>query len=119
MTIGEAEGLFFFNGLLDEISIYNRALADTEVAQLAYSAIPDLSPVLVAGGATLDLNGNTEMIGPLSGAGNVALGTGTLKVNLVFDGDDNAREAVAVRLERSSKLERITLQIELELRGKG
>lgn len=31
LTIGEAEGLFFMNGLLDEVAIYNRALADAEL----------------------------------------------------------------------------------------
>lgn len=31
LTIGEAEGLFYMNGLLDEVTIYNRALADAEV----------------------------------------------------------------------------------------
>jgi len=37
LMIGEAEGNYFFNGLLDEISIYNRALAASEIAAI-YSA---------------------------------------------------------------------------------
>src|SRR5206468_1241333 len=31
LTIGEAEGLFHMNGLLDEVTIYNRGLADAEL----------------------------------------------------------------------------------------
>jgi len=31
LTIGEAEGLFHMNGLLDEVTIYNRGLDDTEL----------------------------------------------------------------------------------------
>ena len=34
LTIGNAEGGFYFNGLLDEISIYNRALASNEIAAI-------------------------------------------------------------------------------------
>ena len=36
--------------------------------------------VVVSGGATLDLNDNSQQIGALSGAGNVTLGSGTLTV---------------------------------------
>jgi concanavalin A-like lectin/glucanase superfamily protein/lamin tail-like protein/CotH protein/Ig-like domain-containing protein len=34
LTIGVAEGIFHFNGVLDEISIYNRALSSVEVASI-------------------------------------------------------------------------------------
>jgi concanavalin A-like lectin/glucanase superfamily protein/immunoglobulin I-set domain protein len=37
LTIGMAEGQFYFNGMLDEVSIYNRALSSNEVATI-YSA---------------------------------------------------------------------------------
>jgi hypothetical protein len=35
LTIGQAEGRGFFNGLIDEVKIYNRALTATEVSTLA------------------------------------------------------------------------------------
>ncbi len=44
----------------------------------AANKITDTSAVTVAGGATLDLNGFSETIGSLAGAGNVTLGAGTL-----------------------------------------
>lgn len=34
LTIGETEGSFFFNGLLDEIGIYNRALTAVEIQSI-------------------------------------------------------------------------------------
>ncbi len=34
LTIGQAEGQGYFNGLLDEVSIYNRALAPNEIASI-------------------------------------------------------------------------------------
>ena len=37
--------------------------------------IPDTSLVNIVGGAILDLNGNKETVGPLTGSGNVTLGT--------------------------------------------
>src|SRR2546427_124746 len=35
LTIGNAEGTFHFNGLEDEISIYNRALSAAEIQSIA------------------------------------------------------------------------------------
>nr|HPM81869.1 autotransporter-associated beta strand repeat-containing protein [Candidatus Anammoximicrobium sp.] len=44
--------------------------------------LPDTSPVSIASGATLDLTGNSETIGPLSGSGGtVSLDAGTVTVN--------------------------------------
>ena len=37
LTLGQAEGNFYFNGLLDEVSIYNRALSPLEI-QSVYAA---------------------------------------------------------------------------------
>jgi CSLREA domain-containing protein len=45
---------------------------------IAPDAIPSTSAVMVASGATLDLNSFNDAIGSLSGAGAVILGTGTL-----------------------------------------
>ena len=52
--------------------------------------IPNTSRVTVVGGATLDLNGNVETVGPLAGAGSVTLGTsvlGRLTVNSTTGND--------------------------------
>ncbi len=47
LTIGWAEGPAFFNGELDDIRIYNRALSDSEVLQLyKYESVPTLPPYL-------------------------------------------------------------------------
>ena len=52
--------------------------AIASVAGVSSNQIPDTSAVTVALNATLDLAGNQETIGPLSGAGNVTLGSSTL-----------------------------------------
>jgi RHS repeat-associated protein/uncharacterized delta-60 repeat protein len=44
----------------------------------ANEAMPDLSPVNVAAGATFDLNGFNDTVGAISGSGSIALGAGTL-----------------------------------------
>ncbi|MBT3374776.1 MAG: hypothetical protein HN406_04215, partial [Lentisphaerae bacterium] len=44
----------------------------------ADNALSDSTAVTVAGGATLDLDGNSDTVASLAGAGDVALGTGTL-----------------------------------------
>jgi RHS repeat-associated protein len=49
------------------------------------NCIPDSGPCEVLAGATLDLNGYNETIGPLDGDGSVALGTGSLTVNSTSD----------------------------------
>lgn len=50
------------------------------------SALSDASAVSVSAGATLDLNGTSETIGGLSGAGNVTLGAGTLTIDQTGSG---------------------------------
>jgi fibronectin-binding autotransporter adhesin len=47
------------------------------------NVLADTSPVSIAAGAMLDLSDSNETIGPLSGAGDVWLGAGTLTVNAV------------------------------------
>jgi filamentous hemagglutinin family protein len=44
----------------------------------SFDVIPDTSAVTIAAGATFDLNGNSETIGSLSGAGDVTTGGGFL-----------------------------------------
>jgi fibronectin-binding autotransporter adhesin len=79
-----------FNGLMDDVYVFNRALSADE-AGLFYSVssgtvasvdyLPDASAVAVAAGATLNVNGLAETIGPLSGQGAVTLGGGALTIN--------------------------------------
>ena len=84
MNIGEDYAGEYMHGGIDDVYIYPTALSTTQVSSLYAStfvtgtinAIPDLSPVTVAAGATLDLNGSNETIGSLAGAGSVLLGTG-------------------------------------------
>jgi fibronectin-binding autotransporter adhesin len=73
---------------LDDIYVYNnQALTATQVQQLYNSeftaSLPTGTPVqLTASGATLDINGNTQSIGSLTGVAgtSVLLGTGSLSV---------------------------------------
>jgi len=75
---------------IDDVYLYQRALSADEVLALytatggsATNVLADTSPVNLAAGATLDLAGNLETIGALSGAvgSSVMLGGGTLTVN--------------------------------------
>src|SRR5262249_11699351 len=50
----------------------------TPATAINTNVIPDTSAVTVAAGATLDLVGNNETIGSLTGTGAVTLGVGTL-----------------------------------------
>ncbi|HUO10842.1 MAG TPA: LamG-like jellyroll fold domain-containing protein [Phycisphaerae bacterium] len=84
------DGTVNFNGLLDEVAIYNQALNASQI-QLLYSAnspnpapaasvLPAATPLSIASGATLNLNGNNQTIASLAGPSGaaVALGNGTL-----------------------------------------
>lgn len=65
LTIGEAEGIGFMNGLLDEVTIYNRALTGAEIAAISVAgsagkcktASPDhitikpVNPMVTTGGS--------------------------------------------------------------------
>ena len=78
--------------VLNSITIFTTSAVGQQLAVFAVSGIvlsvpstdilPDTSRVSIASGATLDLAGNDETIGPLSGAGGtVSLGVGTVTVN--------------------------------------
>ncbi|MCL4207729.1 MAG: autotransporter-associated beta strand repeat-containing protein, partial [Pirellulaceae bacterium] len=86
LLIGDTTGGEKMNGMIDDVVVYHRALTAAEVGTLYASAapsgpvdyLPNGSAVTVASGATLNLNGQSESIGSLAGAGTVALGSGTL-----------------------------------------
>jgi len=64
-------------------SQWNNAILALYPATSGYAGgIPSNSPTTVASDATLDLNGNSTTVGPLSGSGQITLGsTGSLTVN--------------------------------------
>lgn len=81
------DGATNFNGLLDNVQVYNQALTPAQVTALyqgqSISPLPSTTNLTIANGATLDLNGLTQQIGSLSGVAGatVALGSGRLIVN--------------------------------------
>ena len=67
-----SDGTVNFNGLLDNVQIYNQPLSASQAALLyqgsqVFGSLPTTTNVTIAGGATLDLNGATQQIGSLSG----------------------------------------------------
>ncbi len=76
MKIGNAHGVEYMNGAIDEVWLFNRILSPNEITSLYINnSIPSPSNVLpdntavniTAGGATLDLNNFQETIGSLGG----------------------------------------------------
>ena len=59
-TIGSASGIRFFNGSVDEVRIYNRALSSSEVAQL-YSFEADIPVIMTQPQGEIVSQGNTVM----------------------------------------------------------
>jgi autotransporter-associated beta strand protein len=83
-----SDGTVNFNGLLDNVQIYNQPLTASQVSSLyqgsqSFSSLPTATNVTIASGATLDINGVTQQIGSLSGVlgSTVALGSGKLIVS--------------------------------------
>ncbi len=72
LTIGQAESLGFMNGLLDEVTVYNRALTETEL-QSIFSA--------GAAGKCKTATSTTRSISPSTGGD-----TGQVSVNIVGSG---------------------------------
>ena len=52
LTIGQAEGQFFFNGLIDEIGIYDRALSTAEIQSIFNDNVPPPSTPIIFGSIT-------------------------------------------------------------------
>ena len=59
LTIGSAEGALFFGGQLDEVSIYNRALADTEVAAIVTAGAEGKDKTVYAASNTVWANASS------------------------------------------------------------
>src|SRR5439155_26669737 len=72
-----AEGGNFFDGIVDEVLVYNRALSASEVAALAPRLPPSIGPILSYNMETLTADGKMK---DLSGHGNDGTITGTTDV---------------------------------------
>ena len=88
-----SDGTVDFNGMMDEIQIYSQALSPSQILSLyttdspnpapASSVLPSTTPVTLAGGTTLNVNGINQTIGSLTGSigSLVQLGSGQLTVS--------------------------------------
>ena len=91
-TSGGATGL---KGALDDVMVFDRALSDTEVAQLYSGSAVRPASVRVASAGLLDLQGSSNTVSQMSGSGQVINGTLAVKERLdVGDADQQSPGAV-------------------------
>ena len=102
MAIGDpVQGLN--GGLIDEFYMFNRALSQSEVQSLynnnslSAPVLPAASPVSVASGATLDLNGFSSTIAGLNGSGTVDSSGPTAVATLMVSNSTDAAFGGAVQ----------------------
>jgi len=114
-TATGADSQIGFNGLIDEVYMFNRALSQGEIQNLMNNTInfagnlPPVSVVSVAAGATLDLAGSAQTVAALSGAGVVTNSAATVAAltinnfsNTTFSGQINdAASGNAISLIKS------------------
>ena len=107
----------FMTGWVDDVMFANRAYTDSEIATLLsegfhYPVLPQTTPVQIASGAKLDLNGVSQVIGALAddgtGGGTVTNSAGSTPVTLTINltsgssafsgviGDGGAASAIAL-----------------------
>jgi autotransporter-associated beta strand protein len=98
-TADGGDGVADMNGLIDEVSIYNRALSQTEARSLT-NALPALTPgsfggqlpfitaLSVSSGAAFDLGGNSQTVASLADGfgGGVITNSGAAPVTLTLGG---------------------------------
>jgi autotransporter-associated beta strand protein len=93
----------WFQGLIDEMAIYNRALSPAEIRSVMRretAVLPTNTTLSVASGAKVDLNGAEQRVAALAGAGEIGLGAGVLTVaggTCRFDGCLSGQGDLAVR----------------------
>lgn len=92
----------YFNGRLDDVAIYRRALSATEIATLYTVSNPFAKRVRAAAGATLDLAGATQEVAEVTGEGFV--GNGTAVVTGTLNPGDSAESAAGALLTASDHL---------------
>jgi len=92
------DGTVAFNGQMDELYMFNRALSQVEVRSLTNSLsaltvgnfggqLPSATPLYLASGATFDLGGNSQTVGLLadySGGGGTITNSGIATTTLTF-----------------------------------
>ena len=99
-----ADSQIGFGGLIDDVSIFGRALSQSEVTNLmngatvASPALPAGNDLTVASGATLVLNGSAQTVGTLAGgnSGAIQLGTGSTPTALTFGKNSNSTFAASI-----------------------
>ncbi|MBW8863951.1 MAG: autotransporter-associated beta strand repeat-containing protein, partial [Verrucomicrobia bacterium] len=109
-TPDTSDGGISFSGLIDEVYVFNRALSQTEVANLMANQkvdppdvvtgqLPIVSPVSLASGATLDLTGISQTIASLSdvsgSGGLVTNSVGTVTLTLSSGGTNTFSGPIA------------------------
>jgi WD40 repeat protein/serine/threonine protein kinase len=62
LTIGQAEGGYFFSGLIDEVAIYDRALSPAEVKSRWSALAPATIPLAEKVGEVRQFNGHSGMV---------------------------------------------------------
>ena len=84
---GAGDGAVNFNGLLDDVQFYSRALSAEQITALynglTLGPLPGTTTLQIDAGATLDVNGVVQQVGALNGvAGSaITLGNGRLIIN--------------------------------------
>ncbi len=76
----------FFNGTMDDVTIYRRALSEPEIALLRQAKVPYGKRVRVAAGTALDLAGSAQTLRELTGEGSIGNGNATVS-DLLNPGD--------------------------------
>jgi len=74
----------WFQGMIDEVEIYNRAFSQSEILTVLRGGtdiLPAGSALAVATGTAVDLDGAAQRVAALSGGGEVNLGSGGLTVS--------------------------------------
>ena len=89
-----------FNDNVSSYTVKNLQIVVGNPGSYIGSAIPALSPVTIASGATLDVNGSNSAIGSLSGAGNVI--NSTTIVGTLFIGGDSTSTTFSGSLSGNS-----------------
>lgn len=96
---GDTEG---FVGDLDDVTVYRRALSQTEIAALYQAKVPFGKRVRVAAGAALDLAGAKQEVAEVTGEG--FIGNGTAVVTGTLNPGDSAASAAGALLTASENL---------------
>jgi autotransporter-associated beta strand protein len=103
-TADAGDGVAKFNGQLDEVSIYNRALSQAEVRSLTNAQpasvpgnfggqLPAGSPLVISSGAIFDLGGNSQTVASLADGvgGGIVTNSGAAPATIATGGSAGAK----------------------------